>query len=204
MSGSPRTGRPLLATRSCTLLIGFALTLMSGCSGCGRPVQTAAKEQKTSNPLDQARDLYHGANEAAKFRDANEQVNKYLAGHADALAKYQVGTRDRPVLQQILAKRGVDAAKLDDRALYRRFLETVVGLDQGEIDEVESDTFRLLDAHYLDGCYFLREAARAMPLQGMTTLDQVDFCFSWLVRQVLLQEGRDELLPPQFVLQRGQ
>jgi len=58
MSDSPRTARRFLVTRSCTLLICFSLTLMSGCSGCGRHVKTTAKEQKTSNPLDQARDLY--------------------------------------------------------------------------------------------------------------------------------------------------
>src|SRR5439155_12512704 len=149
--------------------------------------------------------LYHGANDASKFRDANEQINKHLAGHSDALAKYQAGSKDRPLLQQIVAKRtGEDVSKLDDRALYRKFLETVVGLDQGEVEEVESDTFHLQDAHYLDGCWFLREAARAMPLQSMSPLDQVEFCFSWLMRQILLQEGRDELLPPQFVLLRGQ
>ena len=205
MTDSPRPVRWRAVITSTALLLGLSLTLMSGCSGCNRPPQTTQQTQKTADPLEQARDLYHGANDAAKFRDANEQVNKYLASHSDALTRHQASGKERPLLQQYLAKRtGDDGAKLDDRALYRKFLEAVVGLDQGEIDEVESETLRLLDAHYLDGCYFLRDAARSMPLQGMSQLDQVEFCFSWLMRQILLQEGRDELLPPQFVLLRGQ
>src|SRR5437588_4281584 len=118
---------------SALLLLAFSFALMSGCSGCTRPPQSQVSTAKKADALTQARELYHGANDASKFRDANEQINKHLAGHSDALAKYQVGSRDRPLLQQLVAKRtGEDVAKVDDRALYRKFLETVVGLDGGE------------------------------------------------------------------------
>ena len=152
-----------------------------------------------------ARELYRDATEAPQFRDANERTNSYLDVHPDVLTRHNPGTKDKATLQALLRKQsGVDIDKLDDRALYQKFLIQFVGLNPSEIDEVDSTTFKLLDAHYLEGCSLLREVVRSMPLQGMTPLEQAAFCFSWVNRQIVLQEGRDELLPPQYVLQRGQ
>jgi hypothetical protein len=163
---------------------------------------TKSDKDKKGSARELARELYvNKATESAHFRDANEQLNNHLASNPDDLAKQYPGTKDRAQLQAIL---GAGADKLDDRALYQKFLESVVGLDKGEIDEVESPTFKLLDAHYLEGCYLLREVSRRMPLAQLTKLQQAEFCFDWVMRQVLLQEGREELLPPQFVLRRGQ
>jgi hypothetical protein len=187
------------------VLFGVFSVILSGCSGCNRTaIKTTQSSPVPADSLQVARDLYRRASEAASFRDANEQVNNHLSSHSDALTKHRAGSRDPAKLKELLAKRGVDVAKLDDRALYLKFLETVVGLDPSEIEEVDNTAFRLLDAHYLEGCFLFREIARSMPLQGLGPLEQAEFCFSWVVRQVVLQENREELLPPQYVLKRGQ
>jgi hypothetical protein len=191
---------------SSLFLVGFSCALLSGCSGCTGPSSTGKstdKKGKDTDPLVAARDLYRKATEAARFRDANEQVNKVLDVQADPLAKFQPGSKDPAKLKELLTARGVDIAKLDARGVYLKFLEAVVGLDKGEIDEVDSGTLRLLDAHYLEGCFLLREISRSMPLEGLSPLERAEFCFRWVVRQVVLQEARDEMLPPQYVLKRG-
>ena len=151
---------------------------LTGCSGCNRALEPAKQQRKKEEPLALARELYRTATEAAQFRDANERINSYLASQPDALARHQSGPTD--------------------------FLESFVGLDKSESDEVESNTFKLMDGYYLEECFLLREVTRSMPLQGLSPLEQARFCFSWVMRRVLLQEGPDELLPPQFVLRRGQ
>jgi hypothetical protein len=181
------------------LLIAFGAAA-AGCSGCDRKITSkGAKEAKTDTPFDLARDYYTAAN----FRPANEQANKHLASHADALSRHQPGTKDRDQIRALLqGEPGVD--KLEGAKLYRCFLEKFVGLDEKEIDEVESDTFTLLDAQYLEGCHLLQQIHRSLPLQGLSPLEQARYCFRWVCRHVLLFEGQPGLLPPQYVLKAGQ
>jgi hypothetical protein len=165
------------------VLLGFCSALLSGCSGCDRTGSSTGKSTGAGIKTDYqaaARDLYRKAGEAASFRDANEQVNKFCQQQSDALAKVQ-GAKDPAAVQRLLAAGGVDAAKLDDRAAYVKFLETVAGLDKGELEEVESASFRLLDAHYLESCFLLREISRSMPLEGLTPLEKAEFCFCWVM-----------------------
>jgi hypothetical protein len=183
--------------------------------GCTQTTKTRKQPQKQDNPSMLARDLYQRAGDTSQsrdandransFRDANERANGYLAANPDTLPKHNPGTKDRAHLESLLRQQPkIEINKLDDRALYEKFLETIVGLDKAEMEEVESPSFKLMDGHFLDGCYFMREVARSMPLQGLSALEQAQFCFGWVTRQVVLQQGRDELLPPQFVLRRGQ
>jgi hypothetical protein len=187
------------------VLLGFCSALLSGCSGCDRTGSSTTKTGKEvkTDYLAAARDLYRKAGEAASFRDANEQVNKHLEQQPDALAKIQAA-KEPATVKRLLAARGVDAAKLDDLAAYLKLLETAVGLDKGELEEVGSANFRLLDAYYLESCFLLREISRSMPLEGLTPLERAEFCFRWVMRQVVLEEVRDEMLPPQYVLKRGE
>src|SRR4051812_40137220 len=124
------------------MLVAVGCLLPAGCSGCNRPTKKIENVAKADgNPLDLARELYRSANEAARFREANDQTNKYLANEPDLLAKFAPGIKDRAQLQPLVAKLpGVNAAKLDERALYTQFLENIVGLDKTEREEVESGT----------------------------------------------------------------
>jgi hypothetical protein len=187
------------------VLLVLCCLVVSGCSGCSRTPSKHGQKSQESTPLDLAREAYRTATDAQHFRHANGLADKHLTANPDALTRQFPGTRDKSALQAVLAgKPEVAAAKLDDRALYRKFLESVVGLDKAEIEDVESTSFKLLDAHYLDGCYLLRDAARGMPLQGLSPLEQAEFCFHWVTRRVVLHETREEPLPPQFVLRHGQ
>jgi hypothetical protein len=79
-------------------------------------------------------------------------------------------------------------------------------LSAAELAEVERNTFTPLDAHYLEMCYLLRDAARALAVGGATPRAQATAAFAWVVRQVRLREPAATpapLLPPQFVLRRG-
>jgi hypothetical protein len=204
MSASLRGRGWFVGSLSGWVLVGFCCALLSGCSGCDRTgPKDPGKQQFKADPLAAARELYRKATEAASFRDANEQVNKYLDQQPDALGKFQTDSKDAATLKALLVARGHDPSKRDDGGTYQKFLEAVVNLDKGELEEVGGTTFRLLDAHYLEGCFLLREISRSMPLDGLSPLERAEFCFRWVVRQVVLQEGRDEILPPQYVLKRG-
>jgi hypothetical protein len=166
-------------------LFGVAILSMSGCSGCNPIPTTTGKPADGDDEeiLREARELYRKAADAPSFRLANARVNDYLNKRPAALAKYQPASGD--------------AAK------WQNLLETVVGLDQAEIAETESGTFKLLDGSYLESCYLLRSAANAMHLEKLPPLDQAEYCWRWVIRQIVLHETQGELLPPQFVLRRG-
>ncbi|HYV37113.1 MAG TPA: hypothetical protein VE988_15510, partial [Gemmataceae bacterium] len=180
--------------------------LASGCSGCsGGGSSKPPPPPRTEDPIAQARELYRKATDAPHFRNANERVNVYLTTNSDAIARHHPGAKDKATLQAILRKPLDDEVdKLDDAALYQKFLQTIIGLDPAEIAEVENASLKLLDAHYLEACFLFREIARSMPLQGLSPLEQAEYCFGWVNRHVVLQEGREDFLPPQYVLQRGQ
>jgi hypothetical protein len=158
---------------------------MSGCSGCN-PIPTSTGKLKDDNVDDilrEARELYRKATDAPSFRLANARVNDYLNKRPDALAKFQPAAADRDKMQALL--------------------ETVVGLDKAEIDETQFGTFKLLDGSYLESCSLLRNAANAMHLEKLPPLDQAEYCWRWVIRQIVLHETQGELLPPQFILRRG-
>jgi hypothetical protein len=194
--------RPLALGLGGAVFVGICFFTFGGCSGCNQGTKPN-KIDAEPDYLAVARAIFGKATEAAAFRDADEQVNKYLEKHAEVLAKHQPGNQDATALKAILTARGIDVSKLDDASLYSKFLESVVGLDRAEIEEVEGSSFRMLDTHYLEGCVFLRTLARSLP-DALTPLEQATYCFRWVGREVVLQEPRQELLPPDFVLKRGE
>jgi hypothetical protein len=112
-------------------------------------------------------------------RGTLDQLNTYLARHEDENKGAALSADERTRLRQ-------------------RF-----GLTAEELAEVESRTFTRLDAHYLDLCLLLRDAARTLDLKPPASLAQAQAAFAWVVRQVRLRAGEGEPLPPGFVLRRG-
>jgi len=62
------------------------------------------------------------------------------------------------------------------------------GLTDGEFAEINSSTFTLLDAHYVDSCMLLRDAAYSLGVEGQPPLERAQAAFGWVVRQVQLRE----------------
>src|SRR5262249_37085315 len=116
-------------TALAVVLVSLALRLRSG----GEPDIKRPGEAE-DKPLERARNLRARAADADAARSALQQVNAHLARNPEA----------RPP--------ALPPARRDE--LRRR-----LGLDPGELEELEARTFTLLDAHHLDLCFLLRDAA---------------------------------------------
>jgi hypothetical protein len=182
--------------------------------GCSRPPQgsTTKEEGKREDVLQQVREAVRAASETSAYQKALELANNHLAANPDALRRYQPGAKDRPAVLKVLGL--ADAAGQTDAALERKLLTGFVGLDEGELREVEATRFSPLDAHYLEFCCLLRDAARSLRLNERAEgkgakgpaarLEQVRRAFDWVNRQVILHERGLDLDPPEFALRRGQ
>ena len=82
-------------------------------------------------------------------------------------------------------------------------LETDLAIDAEELAELNSSTFTLLDASYLETCFLFRDVARSLQVDGRPPLDQVNAAFAWAMRQVRLDEKPQHTVPELFVLRRG-
>jgi hypothetical protein len=105
--------------------------------------------------------------------------------------------------------------------VQRAFLQKQILRDADETEEVDSVTFRPMDAHYLESSFLLRDVARHLeratrdPVDGstLTPLEQAQFTFGWVNRQVLpglaypatwlAPATPDSWIPSQIVLRRG-
>jgi transglutaminase-like putative cysteine protease len=85
----------------------------------------------------------------------------------------------------------------------RALLTSRFQLSPDELAEVESPTFTLLDAHHLEDCLLLRDAADALRVQDLPPLERANAAFAWVVRQVRLYEKPGAVLPPVSALRRG-
>src|SRR5262249_53770538 len=97
-------------------------------------------------------------------------------------------------------------------------LAAQVGLNKDELAEVSSPTYTPLDAHHLEACFLLRDAARTLELGAVTgggkaarqtPLDRAVAGFAWVVRQgprppPHRQPTSPGPAPPAPVLRRGQ
>ncbi len=155
--------------------------LLSGCGG--RPpalVKDGQKPEKNGREdlLKTACELFHQARDLGHFRDALHLVNGSLERASDR-PSFHLDQDQRDRLVQAL------------------------GLSEDEVEEIEAASFRPLDAHHLECCYLLREAAHTLEQAELSPLQQAEVCFAWTMRHVALFEGDEELVPPRFVLQRG-
>jgi hypothetical protein len=88
-------------------------------------------------------------------------------------------------------------------AADRTFLEKDVHLTDAELAEIDSSSFRTPDAHYLDECFLLHDAARTLEVRDLSPAQQADMDFQWVVRNVMLHEQGDTWLPAAFTVRRG-
>ena len=91
----------------------------------------------------------------------------------------------------------------DQMAKSHAFLESNAHLTEAEFAEIESTSFRAADAHYLDECFLLKDAARSLEVNDLSPVKQAHVHFRWVMRNVYLHEQIDTLIPPAFTLRRG-
>jgi hypothetical protein len=159
-------------------LVGGLLAIC-GCRPPAAPKTPARLAAPADDALEAARLAFRKQTGVASCRAALQQLN----------ALFTRTTEDKP-------------EPLQEKT--REFLADRVGLDDGELGEVASTTFTLLDAHHLDGCFLLRDAARFLDVDDLPPVERASAAFAWVVRQVRLQPDHGvSPVPPQFVLRRG-
>ncbi len=175
-----------LSSVLCLLSAALWLSLSVGCNRV-RPVATRLgpgtqgglePARTTDEALNAARDIFRKEVGLKSYRNAIQKLNTYFSRHPE----------QRP-------------PSLPDE--QRDLLVQRVGVEDDELAEITSNTFTLLDAHYLDLCFLMRDAGRSLGVQELPPLQQAEKMFAWVTRQVRLQEGTGAPLPPQFVLRRG-
>ncbi len=139
-----------------------------------------------------------------------------------ASARLKKGT-DYPTCKSALGGLSADTGAQEGKKLPALSAEALaalaalVPLTSADREELGGAAFTAHDAGYLADCFYLRDAARALGVSGMTTERQADLAFAWVCRQVYLHPwlrlvGRDPrgievyeptALPPVAVLRRG-
>jgi hypothetical protein len=163
-------------------VIVLVLYLVFG--GSGTSVTQTKKSSVREDPLQIAREGLNKSGDLNTCRAALTQVN------------------------QVLGRQGPGAA-LRLPADQAEFVRKRFELKDDEWAEVSNDTFTLLDGHYLETALLFRDVAASFTRDGVLTsaqaLPRAQAAFAWAVRQVRLQEGRDEAdpLPVAYVLRRG-
>lgn len=156
----------------------LGLAACSGCSSAERPTAPIAAVKPKADARGLGLRLLGQALDVARYREALNVLNADLGHNAEL--------RARIVLN--------DAA--------RAFLEKA-GLDRAEIQLAASPTFTPADAHYLAGCFLLRDAARAVEIGRLAPAEQARRAFGWVERNVVLHQHGEDWLPPSLVLRRG-
>jgi hypothetical protein len=162
----------------------LVFSLYLGLLGCSRPpgLGKSGPGTKSSTPEDSlqtALAAFPKAAALADYKDALHLLNKYLTKQENQEA--------------------VKFSAEDRKALAGRF-----GLQKEELEATEANTFRTLDAHYLEWCFLVRDTARALDRNGLDPLEQARTYLAWVDRQVLLRESAGDVLPPLYALRAGQ
>jgi len=92
----------------------------------------------------------------------------------------------------------------------REVLTKEYGLANDELAEIDTAGFSSLDAHYLESCFLMRDAARSLKVEKLPAQEQAAAAFAWVMRQVRLfepgtaaKQPAKDILPPIVVLRRG-
>jgi len=92
----------------------------------------------------------------------------------------------------------------------REILTKEFGLANDELAEIDTAGFSSLDAHYVECCLLMRDAARSLKVEKLPPQEQATAAFAWVMRQVRLYEPKTtanqppkESLPPIVTLRRG-
>ena len=135
----------------------------------------------------------------------NSQAPASLESIAESLRKGSDRAACRNVLLQLNAslERHPEqkCATLTDA--QQAFLRQMLRLDDDELHEVRSTSYTLLDAHHLEQCFLLHDAAESLQLAGCSGEVRAAAAFAWVVRQVRLMDEKEDLLPPLPVLRLG-
>jgi hypothetical protein len=163
------------------LFLLFSLVVIPGCPTATKPVAPADKQKGSNKPNLRrlAIDLLRQAPDAPRCREALQLLNSHMQQHPEVAA----------------------APALDAEA--RKFMQESAGVSADELAEVESQSFRPADAHYLAECFLLRDAARSLEIGGLSPAEAASRCFAWVQRRVLLHQQGDDWLPPALILRRG-
>jgi hypothetical protein len=131
--------------------------------------------------------------------------DEILPAVRDTLQKESGYVSCRKALQQLNTYIDRNPSKKPEPIQDPEGLRKQLGLSSDEFAEVNSPTFTLLDAHYIDQCMMLRDAASSLGVEGRPPLDRAQAAFAWVVRQIQLYEPARPLplAPTSFVLRRG-
>jgi hypothetical protein len=167
-----------------TLIGAGCLALLAGCGGRARPVTSApapkprVAQVDDRSGADSVVDAFRQGTDAKSCRNALKGLNAAAA---------------RPGAER--------PAALTDAE--RHLLTSQYHLDPAELTEVGTTSYTLLDAHYLEQCFLIRDAARALDLEDLSPRERAAAAFGWTVREVNLRETGEPLLPVTFVLRRA-
>jgi hypothetical protein len=92
-------------------------------------------------------------------------------------------------------------------------LKQQLNFTESQLADIRAANFTALDAQYLAQCFYLRDVARSLDLEGLDSQAKAEAAFAWVCRQVVLapatrlaQSGSLQALPPfpaTFCLRRG-
>src|SRR5262245_23072114 len=141
-------------------------------------VGVARRQGSSEDILPAVREIFQKGSGPVACRNAIQQLNTYLERNPDK--------KPEPLA--------------DPQAVRKQF-----GLGNDELAEINSGSFTLLDAHYIDFCQLLRDAAYSLGVDQLPPLERAQAAFEWVMRQVQLRQLPRPLpmAPTQFVLRRG-
>src|SRR5262249_5079656 len=123
---------------ACLLVVPLGLASVTGCprTTATKPVAPTAGAPRSGDALAAARGTFRKQAGAAACRSGIQQLNAFIGQRLE---------HRPPALTEA----------------QREMLANEVGLDAEELAEVSSTSYTALDAHYLDLCFLLRDAARS-------------------------------------------
>lgn len=171
--------------RTCLLVTVGLLGTLSLCTGCRGPAAPKKDDEARENkfveqdPLTTAIELLHKTATLERCQEALRLVNAHLNAHPDTKAGLKLDTEQADVL----------------RERYQ--------LTPEEVEFVSLPGLQPLDAHHLELCYRLRDAADSLRVQSLPPVQRARAGFDWVMRQVVFDSSDDYLLPPSMVFRRG-
>lgn len=174
-------------------VVAIAVYLRSGTTGAGGNRGSTAE----GDPLHKALDVLEKGTDVGSLRVALQHFNTHFTQNRDD-----------------------QAPPLTEAQLTR--LRTEMGLTEAELAEITSPSYTAFDSHYLEYCYLLRDAVKALELRGdgdrrAPPEKEAEAAFAWVCAQIrleyppvpalglriILSDAQDEQLDPHFVLLRG-
>lgn len=182
-------GRRVILGASVLVVAGIVFAFMLLGKKAAPATSSSAGRQQTAeeSELAEARDALAREPDLAACNLATVKINSH----------FNRNTEQRPP-----ALSASEQAKLRD----------TFAVDPAEMAEAESASYTPLDAHYLDECLLMRDAARSLDTEEMGLdgkrlhpgpQERAAAAFAWVIRQVRPVDHPQEPLPPAYTLRRG-